>query len=139
MFDGMMARPRATSSRTNSGVTKSGTARAKTLAVVVGGLRHVEHLLAAEIFALGDINHFLGDDAQARPLQLSDGLAVERAQRPRRVGEIARQMLARHIAVVDRLDRAAFILFDAAALLHPIEMRARFRPFSTSIAASLSV
>ena len=29
MFDGMMARPRATSSRTNSGVTNSGTAAPK--------------------------------------------------------------------------------------------------------------
>ena len=49
------------------------------------------------------------------------GCAVEGAQRPRRVGEIAREMLAGDIAVVDRLDRAAVIFLDAAALLDPFD------------------
>ena len=47
------------------------------------------------------------------------------AQRLRRVREIARQVLAADIAVVDRLHRAAVILLDAAALLHPGEAGAR--------------
>ena len=47
------------------------------------------------------------------------------AQRLRRVREIARQVLAADIAVVDRLHRAAVILLDAAALLHPVEASAR--------------
>ena len=95
MLAGMMARPRATSSRTNSGVTNSGTDGAEALAVVVRGLRALEHLLAAEILALGDVDHLLGDDAGARPFELRDGLCRRaRAQRLRRVGEIARQVLA---------------------------------------------
>ena len=62
------------------------------------------------------------------------GASPIRAHRPRRIGEIAGEMLAGDIAVVDRLDRAAVILLDAAALLAPIATRARVRPFSTSIA-----
>ena len=72
----MMARPRATSERTNSGVTKSGTAGAEAFAVVVRGLRALQHFLAAEIFALGDVDHFLGDDAGARPFELGEGVAA---------------------------------------------------------------
>ena len=47
---------------------------AEALAVVMGGLRDVEHFLAAEIFALGDVDHFLGDDAGARPFELGEGV-----------------------------------------------------------------
>ena len=97
---------------------------AETFAVVMGGLRDVEHLLAAEIFALGDVDHFLGDDALARPFELRHRMAVEPAQRARRIGEIARQMLAGGVAVIDRLDRPAVIFLDAAALLHPCDARA---------------
>ena len=43
------------------------------------------------------------------------------AHRLRRVGEIARQVLAGGVAVVDRLDRAAVIFLDAAALLDPFD------------------
>ena len=97
---------------------------AKAFAVVMGGLRDVEHLLAAEIFALGDIDHFLGDDALARPFELRHRMAVEPAQRSRRIGEIAREMLAGRVAVIDRLDRPAVIFLDAAALLDPCDARA---------------
>ena len=117
---------------------------AEALAVVVRGLRALEHFLAAEIFALGDVDHFLGDDARARPFELGEGVRAiaaglhpsrlrsappggreKRPQRLRRVGEIARQVLAGDIAVVDRLDRPALILLDAAALAHPFDARAR--------------
>ena len=94
---------------------------AKAFAVVMAFLGDVEHNLAPEIFALGDVDHFLGDDALARPFELRDRLAGEAAQRLRRIGEIPRQMLAGDIAVVDRLDRAAVIFLDAAALLDPFD------------------
>ena len=51
MLQGMMARPRAISLRTNSGVTKAGTAGAKAFAVGERGFGAFELLLAAEIFA----------------------------------------------------------------------------------------
>ena len=49
---------------------------AEAFAVVVRRLRAFEHLLAAEIFALGDVDHFLGDDAGPRPFELGDGAAA---------------------------------------------------------------
>src|SRR5215831_6140116 len=52
MFEGMMARPRATSLRTNSGVTKTGTEAALADGESFGAL---ELKLAAEILALGDV------------------------------------------------------------------------------------
>ncbi len=116
-----MARPRATSLRTNSGVTKSGTEAPKLSPSAGAACGAIEHLLAAEILALGDVDHLLGDDAGARPFELGHGLAVERPQWPVRVGEVAGEMLAGDVAVVDRLDRAAFIFLDAAALAHPFD------------------
>jgi hypothetical protein len=59
----MMARPRAISLRTNSGVTNAGKAPPKLLAVGERCLGAVEHFLAAEILARRDVDHFLGDDA----------------------------------------------------------------------------
>src|SRR6516225_8598470 len=87
ILEGMMARPRATSLRTNSGVTKAGTA--------------------------------------ARKLSLRHRLAVEGAQRTMCRREIAREVLAADIAVVDGLDRTPLVVFDAAALAHPCGARAR--------------
>ena len=43
------------------------------------------------------------------------------AQRSRRLGKIARQVLSGDIAVIDGLDLAALIVFDAAALAHPFD------------------
>ena len=37
------------------------------------GLRALQHHLAAEIFALGDVDHFLGDDPGAGPFELGEG------------------------------------------------------------------
>ena len=93
--------------------------RAEALAVGARRFRPLELHLAAEILALGDVDHLLGDDAGARELVLRHRLAVERAQRRVHLREGARQVLAADIAVVDRLDRAAFVGLDAAALLDP--------------------
>src|SRR6476659_9711544 len=124
ILDGMMARPRAISPRTNSGVMKAGTA-AELLAVGERGFGALELFLATEIFALGDVDHFLGDHAGLGELVLRDRLAVQGAPRLRRVGKIARQVLAGDIAIVDRLDRPALIFLDPAALLHPGDAVAR--------------
>ena len=51
MLAGMMARPRAISSRTNSGVTKAGIDGAEAFAIGELRLRILQHFLAAEIFA----------------------------------------------------------------------------------------
>ncbi len=173
-----MARPRATSRADEFRGDEERHRRAEAFAVVGAFLRDVEHCLTAEIFALGDVDHFLGDDALARPFELGDGVLAaggslfssplwggvrgggrevsrdrrgvlctrlhgglplptphptlphkgggrRRAHRARRVGEIPGEMLAGDVAVVDRLDRAAVILLDAAALTHPSDARAR--------------
>ena len=96
---------------------------AKTLAVGQPLLGEVERELAAEILALGDIDHLLGDDAGARPFVLGDRLAGKPAQRPRRVEERL-QGRGLHVAVVDGRDRTAVIFLDAAALQHPGTARA---------------
>ena len=116
-----MARPRATSLAHEFRRDEQRHRSAEALAVVGAFLRDVEHCLAAEIFALGDVDHFLGDDALARPFELRHRLAGQRAHRARRVGEIPREVLAGDVAVIDRLDRAAVIFLDAAALLHPCD------------------
>ncbi len=105
---------------------------AEAFTVVMRGLRAVEHGLAAEILALGDVDHLLGDDAGARPFELGDlppylfpacggGWGGGGAQRPVRVGEVAGEVLAGHVAVVHRLDGAAFVFLDPAALAHPFD------------------
>ena len=126
MLDGMMARPRAISSRTNSGVTNGRHRRRRSSRRRRAPPRRARACcLAAEVLALGDVDHLLGDDAGLRAhSNWVTGLAVERAHRLRRVGEVARQVLAGDVAVVDRLDRAAVVFLDAAALLHPFDARA---------------
>ena len=102
-----MARPRATSLRTNSGVTKAGTAAPKLSPSASAASARSSCSLAPEVLALGDIDHLLGDDAGARPFELVTGL---RSRVPRKgwctVGNDARQVLAGDVAVVHRLDRA---------------------------------
>ena len=77
MLDGMMARPRAISSRTNSGVMNSGTDAPKLSPSVVRAFGAVELLLAAEVLALGDVDHLLGDDAGLGEFVLRDRRAVD--------------------------------------------------------------
>ena len=84
-------------------------------------MRALELLLATEIFALGDIDHLLGDDPGAGEFELGDLVAVEAAQRLVMRGEGLCRMCRADIAVVLGLDAAAFIFLDAAALPHPGE------------------
>ena len=78
MLHGMMARPRAISSRTNSGVTNSGTEAPKLSPSSRAASARSSCCLAAEVLALGDVDHLLGDDAGAGEFELRDRLAVER-------------------------------------------------------------
>ena len=98
---------------------------AKAFAVGERCLGAFELLLAAEVFALGDVDHLLGDDAGAGEFELRDLVAVEAAQRLVMRGEGLCGMRGADIAVVFRLDVAALIFLDAAALLHPGDAAAR--------------
>src|SRR5262249_58337650 len=92
---------------------------AEALALGKRGLGALELLLATEVLAFGDIDHFLGDDAGARELQLRHRPAIRCPQRTVRGRKIAREVLAADIAVVDGLDRTSLVVLDPAALLHP--------------------
>jgi len=96
-------------------------AGAEALAVGLRGFRAFEHLLAAEVLALGHVDHLLGDDAGTREFELGHLVAWKPAQRLGCVGEIAGEVLAGRVSVVHRLDRAAFIFLDPAALAHPFD------------------
>src|SRR5712675_1505360 len=82
---------------------------AKTFAVGEGCLGTRELLFAAEILALGDIDHLLGDDAGAGKFKLRDLVAVEAAQRLVMRNEGLRGMRGADIAIVFRLDVTALI------------------------------
>ena len=112
MLAGMMARPRAISSRTNSGVTKSGMAAPK-----LSPSRFIAfaQLLAAEVFADGDEFHLRRDDAGAGIGELRDGAAAGGAQRGVADREFRRQPVGGNEAVVLRLDGAAVVTLDVAA------------------------
>ena len=98
---------------------------AKALAVGDGGFGAFELLFAAEVFAGGDVDHLLGDDAGAGEFQLRDHVVADAAQRLVMRGEGFRRMRGADIAVVFRLDVAALIFLDAAALLDPGDAAAR--------------
>ena len=98
---------------------------AKAFAVGERRLGAFELLLAAEVFAGGDVDHLLGDDAGAGEFELRDHVAVEAAQRPVMGGERFGGMAGADIAVVFRLDVAALIFLDAAAFLDPGDALAR--------------
>ena len=91
-----------------------------------------EHGRAADVLAVGDVGHLLGDDAGARVLELRDGLAGEAAEGLRLGGEVAREMRSGNVAVVLRLHGAAFVGFDVAALATQASRR-RGSPRVTSI------
>ena len=89
MLAGMMARPRAISSRTNSGVISSGIAGAEADCRRASAER-------PEIFARGDEFHFLGDEALARIMKLGDiACPAWRAAACARRGRIAAPTAAR--------------------------------------------
>ena len=97
-----------------------------------------EHGRAADVLAVRDVGHLLGDDAGARILELGDGLAGEAAEGLRLGGEVAREMRGRNVAVVLRPHGAAFVGFDVAALATQAS-RTRGSPRVTSISALASV
>ena len=85
MFAGMMARPRATSSRTNSGVISRRDGRAERLAAMLaadqlgqlragraGRAQAVEVFLPTHVLADRDVLHLGRDDAAARIVHLRD-------------------------------------------------------------------
>ena len=84
-----MARPRATSRCARIRRHEQRHRCAEALAVGARRFRSLELPLAAEVLALGDVDHLLGDDAQARPLVLRHRLAGKRAQRLVRLRERA--------------------------------------------------
>ncbi len=103
---------------------KSRHRRAKAFAIGQRGFGALQLDLAAEIFAGGDVDHLLGDDPGAGEFKLRDHVIADAAQRLVMRGEGFRGMRGADIAVVFRLDVAAFIFFDAAALLDPGDARA---------------
>jgi hypothetical protein len=98
---------------------------AKAFAIGERGFRALELLLAAEVFALGDVDHLFRDDAGAGEFELGDLVVACAAQRLVVRGKGFCGMRGADIAVVFRLDVAALILLDAATLLHPGEAVAR--------------
>ena len=72
---GMIARPRAISSRTNSGVMNSGIDAPKSSPSATAFLGARQRLGAAKVFAMRDVDHFFGDDAGAGEFVLGDELA----------------------------------------------------------------
>src|SRR6478672_8659664 len=104
MLEGMMARPRATSERTNSAVTNSGTVAPK---------------LSPSASAAG-----------ARPFELRKWLTAHPAQRLMHRGEGPGEMLTGDVAVVLGFDVAALIGLNAAALAHPLDAGTVEPPFN---------
>src|SRR4051812_26696157 len=94
---------------------------AEAFAVGEGCFGAIELLLAAEVFAFGDVDHLFRDDAGAGEFELGDLVAVEAADRVVMRGERLGGVRGADIAVVFRLDVAAFVFLDAAALLDPGE------------------
>ncbi len=92
---------------------------AEALAVSNRSLGAGERGRAAEVLAVRDVDHLFRDDAGAGELELRDGLARQAAQGLRLVGEVARQVRARHVAVVLGPDVAALVGLDAAAFADP--------------------
>ncbi len=80
MLAGMMARPRAISLRTNSGVMNSGISAPKSSPSARRSAAPCQRLLPAEVLAVRDVDHFFGDDAGAGEFVLRDQLARLAAQ-----------------------------------------------------------
>ena len=69
MLAGIIARPRATSLSTNSGVTNSGIS-ARKLRVGEARLGGLDRRLPGEVLPVGDIDHLFGDDPGAGEFEL---------------------------------------------------------------------
>ena len=121
MFAGMMARPAATSARTNSARYELRNRRAPGVAVA----RPAGALFAAEIFADRDVLHLRGDDAGARIGELRDGTAGARTQRCAPLRELRRRLAPGAEPVVQRLHLAPRVGLDIATRADPCGARAR--------------
>ena len=80
---------------------------------------------AAEVFACGDIDHFLGDDAGFGEFILGDRAIADAAQGLVLGWEFAGEIFASRAAIVFGADIAAIIFFDIVAvfcapLQHPV-------------------
>ena len=128
----MIARPRATSSRTNSGVMVSGILRAEGFAGMLkldlGPLARSLSALTSEILADRDELHLRSDDSLARVVQLCCSAAIGRPARPTANARKGLEsvlpgallgMLVAQESVVFGLDVAAGILLGIAALQDP--------------------
>ena len=82
---------------------------AKALAVFYARGRFIEGALAAEIFAMRDIAHLLGDDAGAGEFELRHGRAARSAVDFALGGAGRNEMAAAGEAIVLGLDRAPFV------------------------------
>ena len=82
-------------------------------------------MFAAEILARRDVDHLLGDDAGPGEFELGDLVAIQAAQRLVIGGERLGGLVGGDVAVIDRLDSAAFVFLDAAAFLYPGDTIAR--------------
>ena len=114
MLAGMMARPRAISSRTNSGVTNSGMAAPKSSPSARRSAAPSSALCAAEVLAVRDVDHFFRDDAGAGEFELRDQLARLAAE-DWMLGRAGRdEAVAGRAAIVDVLHRAGGDALEAA-------------------------
>ena len=109
-----MARPRAISLANEFGGDEFGDFGAEVLAVGAAFGGAFERLLPAQVLAVRDVDHFLGDDAGAGEFELGDELAWL-AAKDRMLGRAGRdQAIARGAAVVHVLHRAGRDAFEAA-------------------------
>ncbi len=114
MLAGMMARPRAISSRTNSGVTKSGMAAPKSSPSARRSAAPASALARPRFLAMRDVDHFFRDDAGAREFKLRDELAWLAAE-DRMLGRAGRdETVAGRTAIVHVLHRAGGDALEAA-------------------------
>jgi hypothetical protein len=79
---------------------------------------------AAKVFARGDVDHLLGDDAGLGEFILGDRAGARAAQGAVLHREFAGEVFAGCAAIVFRLHVAAVIFLDMAALQHPVTPRA---------------
>ena len=98
---------------------------AKALAVVMRRLRCFQHFLAAEILALGNVDHLLGDDARPRPFELGEGSSSVLSSALACWGNSARDACRTTLPLSTGWIEPAVVLLDAAAVLHPGKPRAR--------------
>ena len=79
-----------------------------------------DRFLATKILALGDVDHFLGDDPGLGIFKLRQRASTCAAQRLVLDRKLAGEIFSRRPAIIFRLHIAALVHLDMAALQHPI-------------------